>query len=92
MVELDEGVHNEYRESDPFGGRCEVQFRTIQKTADTGGLNRDLVRAAVIRVRDRRWAAVARAAARPGGARAVREEPRAPYGTPSPDEGDGDGG
>jgi hypothetical protein len=74
-------------------------FRTIKRTGDTGGLDRDRVREAVIRLRDRKRAA----AALPGyvtrpstGVLVARERPISPYGQPGgapealPGEGDGE--
>jgi hypothetical protein len=69
-----------------------MRFRTILKTADTGGLDRALVRQAVIRVRDRREAAAAAArwgSYRPGtGVLIARECPIEPYGVARPDPRD----
>ena len=60
-----------------------MPFRTIQRTGDTGGLDRERVREAVIRLRDRKRAA----AALPGyptrpaaGVLVARERPITPYG------------
>jgi len=68
-----------------------MQFRTIQKTADTGRLNRERVRAAVIRVRDRRWAAAARAMSLLPPGVMLAGQPRAPFDILL-DDGDDDGG
>ena len=68
-----------------------MHFRTIQKTADSGGLNRELVRQAVIRVRNRRLAAAAPTRRLLGGAMVAREVPLVPYGTPAA-EASADGG
>ena len=60
-----------------------MPFRTIKKTSDTGGLDRALVREAVIRLRERKRAAAAlpRYAVRPGaGVLVARERPLTPYG------------
>ena len=60
-----------------------MPFRTIKKTSDTGGLDRALVREAVIRLRERKRAAAAlpRYAVRPGaGVLVARERPLMPYG------------
>ena len=68
-----------------------MPFRTIQKNSDTGGLDRERVREAVIRLRDQKRAAAARSsyAIRPGtGTLVARERPLRPYGEPqrSPEE------
>jgi hypothetical protein len=70
-------------------------FRTIKRTGDTGGLDRDRVREAVIRLRDRKRAAATLPgyATRPaGGVLIARERPIVPYGQPGdlPAEGDGE--
>jgi hypothetical protein len=64
-----------------------MPYRTIQKNGDTGGLDRDRVREAVIRLRDRKRAAAALSsyATRPGtGTMIARERPLRPYGQPLP--------
>jgi hypothetical protein len=64
-----------------------MPFRTIQKSGDTGGLDRERVREAVIRLRDRKRAAAALPgyATRPGtGTLVARERPLRPYGQPAP--------
>jgi acyl CoA:acetate/3-ketoacid CoA transferase alpha subunit len=64
-----------------------MPFRTIQKSSDTGGLDRERVREAVIRLRDRKRAAAALPgyATRPGtGTLVARERPLRPYGQPAP--------
>jgi hypothetical protein len=74
-------------------------FRTIKRTGDTGGLDRDRVREAVIRLRDRKRAAAALPgyATRPApGVLIARERPTSPYGQPGrapeapPAEGEGE--
>ena len=61
-----------------------MPFRTIQKNSDTGGLDRERVREAVIRLRDRKRAAAGvRYTTRPGaGTLIARERPLRPYGQP----------
>jgi hypothetical protein len=69
-------------------------FRTIKRTGDTGGLDRDRVREAVIRLRDRKRAAAALPgyATRPAaGVLIARERPIVPYGQPGALPGEGDG-
>ena len=63
-----------------------MPFRTIQKSSDTGGLDRERVREAVIRLRDRKRAAAALPSyvTRPGtGTMVARERPLRPYGQPA---------
>ena len=63
-----------------------MPFRTIQKSGDTGGLDRERVREAVIRLRDRKRAASALSSyvTRPGtGTLIARERPLRPYGQPA---------
>jgi hypothetical protein len=63
-----------------------MPFRTIQKSSDTGGLDRERVREAVIRLRDRKRAGAGLPyATRPGtGTLVARERPLRPYGQPAP--------
>jgi len=62
-----------------------MPFRTILKNGDTGRLDRDRVREAVIRLRDRkRAAALSGYATRPGtGTLIARERPLRLYGQPA---------
>jgi hypothetical protein len=69
-----------------------MHFRTIMRAGDTGGLDRDRVRDAVIRLRDHKRADAARLSPYrmpPGtGVLIARERPIVPYGEPEalPDE------
>lgn len=72
-----------------------MSFRTILRTGDTGGLDRDRVREAVIRLRDRKRAEFGAPLSpyryRPGtGVMIARERPIVPYGQAEalPDGGD----
>jgi hypothetical protein len=71
-----------------------MPFRTIQRTNDTGGLDRARVREAVIRLRERKRAAAAHSsyAVRPAtGVLVARERPLVPYGQPLRDAEEGEG-
>lgn len=61
-------------------------FRTIKRADDTGGLDRERVREAVIRVRERRLAAAGRGLPAAGtGVMIAHERPINPYGVTRPE-------